>query len=159
MARTLSSLQRMARISTIEVDIEVNFEEGPNIFFQGILFFFVWTGVCFNCMSSYLSSLFLLCQPIMDTLLYKSIHSIFCCCFKYLEKPCSSEIKLCYQRLFFQQMVTIEYYVITPNYSGQRKTLSTAYLVSCGPPFISSLKADQTQRILFRIFKCKEVTS
>lgn len=33
MARTLSSLQRMARISTIEVDIEVNFEEGPNIFF------------------------------------------------------------------------------------------------------------------------------
>lgn len=33
MARTLSSLQRMARISTIEVDVEVNFEEGQNIFF------------------------------------------------------------------------------------------------------------------------------
>lgn len=94
----------------------------------------------------------------MDTLLYKSIHSIFCCCFKYLEKPCSSEIKLCYQRLFFQQMVTIENDVITPNYSGHRKTLSTAYLVSCGPPFVSGLKADQMQRIRLRIFKCKEVT-
>lgn len=33
MTRTLSSLQRMARISTIEVDVEVNFEEGQNIFF------------------------------------------------------------------------------------------------------------------------------
>lgn len=31
MARTLSSLQRMARISTIEVDVEVNFEEGQNV--------------------------------------------------------------------------------------------------------------------------------
>lgn len=31
MARTLSSLQRMARISTIEVDVEVNFKERQNI--------------------------------------------------------------------------------------------------------------------------------
>lgn len=41
MARTLSSLQRMARISTIEVDVEVNFEDGQNIhifFFKGIFF-------------------------------------------------------------------------------------------------------------------------
>lgn len=33
MTRTLLSLQRMTRIPTIEVDIEVNFEEGPNTFF------------------------------------------------------------------------------------------------------------------------------
>lgn len=33
MARTLFSLLRMTKIPTIEVDIEVNFEEGPNIFF------------------------------------------------------------------------------------------------------------------------------
>lgn len=34
MARTLFSfILRMTKIPTIEVDIEVNFEEGPNIFF------------------------------------------------------------------------------------------------------------------------------
>lgn len=33
MARTLFSLLRMTKIPTIEVNIEVNFEEGPNIFF------------------------------------------------------------------------------------------------------------------------------
>lgn len=33
MARTLFSLLRMTKIPTIEVDIEVNFEEGQNIFF------------------------------------------------------------------------------------------------------------------------------
>lgn len=41
MTRTLFSfIQRMTRISTIEVDIEVNFEEGQNIqiFFLGIFF-------------------------------------------------------------------------------------------------------------------------
>lgn len=33
MARTLFSLLRMTKIPTIEVDIEVNFEEGQNIYF------------------------------------------------------------------------------------------------------------------------------
>lgn len=33
MARILLSLLRMTKIPTIEVDIEVNFEEGQNIFF------------------------------------------------------------------------------------------------------------------------------
>lgn len=32
-SRTLFSLLRMTKIPTIEVDIEVNFEEGPNTFF------------------------------------------------------------------------------------------------------------------------------
>lgn len=39
MARTLFSLLRMTKIPTIEVDIELNFEEGQNIFFLRNLVF------------------------------------------------------------------------------------------------------------------------
>lgn len=56
MTRTLFSfIQRMTRIPIIEVDVEVNFEEGQNIhiIFEGIFF---WGGgkFWFYCMTSYL---------------------------------------------------------------------------------------------------------
>lgn len=58
MTRTLFSfIQRMTRILTIEVDIEVNFEQGQNIhiFFLGNFFLGGGGGkFWFYCMTSYL---------------------------------------------------------------------------------------------------------
>lgn len=127
-SRTLFSLLRITKIPTLEVDIEVNFEEGQNIFFFRESCFFA-SIVCLLIFLHYSYNVNLLWTRYytdQSTLYFAVVSNIL--------------------RSLAHQLLAVVYSiknkVIISNYSGHRKTLSTAYLVSCGPPFVSGLKAD-----------------